>query len=54
MPVYEYKCQDCGVIVEDTRRADERLFSMDCPDCDGSCYLIMSRTSFKLKGDWSY
>ena len=36
MPIYEYKCQDCGTISEILVRNTENRRSLNCPDCNSS------------------
>jgi putative FmdB family regulatory protein len=34
MPIYEYRCQDCGKTFELLRRASEADQGLVCPDCE--------------------
>ena len=56
MPIYEFKCQECGNI-------DERHFKLDmvksittgeltprCQKCEGTTRLITSTSNFRVKG----
>ncbi|MEW5803477.1 MAG: zinc ribbon domain-containing protein [bacterium] len=53
MPVYEYKCNDCGHHFEvDQRIVDPPLHS--CQMCGGSVERLISRCSFILKGGGWY
>jgi len=36
MPLYEYKCQDCGQLFEILQRASEDNSSLQCPSCGSS------------------
>ncbi|SMP46513.1 FmdB family zinc ribbon protein [Anoxynatronum buryatiense] len=33
MPVYEYRCEECGHIFDQLRRMDEMDESINCPQC---------------------
>lgn len=42
MPIFEYKCDDCGYIVEDLRIVEERTAEIyPCPECGhGTLHII--------------
>ncbi len=42
MPLYEYKCDQCGEVFFELRRALEREDSIHCPDCGGEGKIIFS------------
>jgi len=48
MPIYEYKCDKCGVF-EVTQRITENALKK-CPTCKSKVERIISNTSFVLKG----
>ncbi len=52
MPIYEYRCDRCGVF-EVTQRITEPALS-DCPTCNGTVARLISATSFQLKGSGWY
>lgn len=52
MPIYEYKCDKCGVF-EVTQRITENPLKK-CPTCKGKVERIISATSFVLKGSGWY
>ncbi len=52
MPIYEYKCNKCG-IVEVMQRITEGPLKQ-CPNCQGKVERIISHTSFVLKGSGWY
>lgn len=53
MPVYEYRCRDCGKELEVMQRiTDDPLTT--CPGCGGSLQRLISNTSFILKGTGWY
>jgi putative FmdB family regulatory protein len=52
MPIYEYKCENCGRVVEAFQKfSDDPLASCDC---GGSLSKMMSLNSFHLKGSGWY
>jgi len=52
MPIYEYKCDKCGVF-EVTQRITENSLKK-CPTCKSKVERIISATSFVLKGTGWY
>jgi putative FmdB family regulatory protein len=53
MPIYEYKCDQCGKVSEIL----QRKFDVDeapCEACGAPAHRIMSNTSFVLKGTGWY
>jgi putative FmdB family regulatory protein len=49
MPIYEYRCSDCGREFEVMQKfSDEDL--TECTHCSGTVEKLMSRSSFHLKG----
>ena len=52
MPIYEYKCDKCGVF-EVTQRITENSLKK-CPTCKSKIERIISATSFVLKGTGWY
>ena len=61
MPIYEYKCEDCGYEFEEMLHFSERDNPIDapCPNtirplCGGKVHLKMSLGSFHLKGGGWY
>ncbi len=53
MPIYEYKCNDCGIEFEANQRMDEDPLTT-CEQCSGSVNRLISFTSFSLKGSGWY
>ncbi len=53
MPIYEYKCNDCGIEFEASQRMDEDPLTT-CQECSGSVNRLISFTSFSLKGSGWY
>jgi len=55
MPIYEYKCEDCGVESEEMLHWSERDVPINTPcTCGGKVHLKMSLSSFQLKGGGWY
>ncbi len=52
MPIYEYKCQNCGTFEITQRITDKSLGK--CPSCKGKVNKLISNTSFQLKGTGWY
>ena len=53
MPIYEYKCLECGNHVERMQKiSDEPL--KECPNCGGKLEKQWSRTGFQFKGTGWY
>jgi putative FmdB family regulatory protein len=53
MPVYEYECTKCGVIIETWQKfSDAPLRS--CKHCSGKLQKLMSQSTFHLKGTGWY
>ena len=55
MPIYEYKCENCGYEFEEMLHFSERDDPLNTPcffpTCGGKVHLKMSLGSFHLKGD---
>src|SRR5262245_42558696 len=52
MPIYEYRCEKCGVFEETQRITDPAL--QRCPTCKRKVRRLISNTSFQLKGSGWY
>src|SRR5215468_4500753 len=52
MPIYEYKCNKCGVVEVMQRITEAPL--RKCPNCKGKVERMVSRSSFVLKGSGWY
>src|SRR5215472_3357102 len=52
MPIYEYKCNKCGVVEVMQRITESPL--KKCPNCKSKVERMMSRNSFVLKGSGWY
>ncbi len=53
MPLYEYKCRDCGRLSEVIQKfSDDPL--TDCSECGGTLEKVLSAPAFHLKGSGWY
>ncbi len=52
MPIYEYKCRQCGDFEVTQKITDKPL--VRCPTCKGKVKKLISNTSFQLKGTGWY
>jgi putative FmdB family regulatory protein len=52
MPIYEYRCEKCGVFEHTQRITDPAL--QRCPKCKRKVRRLISNTSFQLKGSGWY
>ena len=50
MPLYEYRCTDCGHEFEKLAKVDDPPPTCPVEDCSGKSEKRPSRTSFVLKG----
>lgn len=50
MPIYEYRCRNCGNVFEEWVKTFDSPELEQCPECGGGSERIMSNTSFKLEG----
>ena len=54
MPIYEYRCPDCGHQFEAIQKMSDDPIR-DCPECEGGqVKKLISQTSFILKGGGWY
>ncbi len=54
MPIYEYKCQACGHILEVIQKMSDAP-RVDCPQCHkAELKKLVSAPAFRLKGDGWY
>ena len=49
MPIYEYECKKCNIIKEILVLPCDK--EPKCPKCKGIMDRLISRSTFKLKGD---
>ena len=53
MPIYEYKCEKCGIEHEVMQKMTEKPLTV-CKSCGGRLKKLISNTSFVLKGSGWY
>ena len=53
MPIYEYRCKDCGEHFEKRQRVSDEPLKV-CEKCSGELEKQWSRTGFQFKGDGWY
>lgn len=53
MPIYEYRCEDCGELTEMLQRFDDPPLET-CPECGGSVKKLISAPAFQFKGSGWY
>ena len=53
MPIYEYKCVDCGTHVEKMQKISDAPLTV-CENCGGKLEKQVSRTGFQFKGEGWY
>jgi putative FmdB family regulatory protein len=53
MPIYEYKCLDCGIEFEAIQKFNDRPLK-ECSQCGGRLHKLISQSSFILKGNGWY
>ena len=53
MPIYEYKCVDCGTHVEKMQKVSDAPL-MVCENCGGQLEKQWSRSGFQFKGEGWY
>jgi len=53
MPVYEYKCESCGLVFEVRQKFSDAVLT-ECRECDGKVNKLISRAGFALKGGGWY
>jgi putative FmdB family regulatory protein len=54
MPIYEYRCQSCGLELEKLQKISDPVL-VECPECGKeSLVKLVSASSFRLKGGGWY
>lgn len=53
MPIYEYKCQQCGTHIEKRQNISDQPLTK-CEECGGKLEKQWSRTGFQFKGEGWY
>lgn len=53
MPIYEFKCNDCEVYIEEEHAMKDAPSETECPECGKSVGRFYGNMNFILKGeDW--
>jgi len=53
MPMYEYQCQECGLVFEIRQKFSDNPLTK-CQACGGPVNKLISQTAFALKGSGWY
>jgi putative FmdB family regulatory protein len=53
MPIYEYKCVDCGTHLEKMQKVSDAPLTV-CDNCGGKLEKQWSRSGFQFKGEGWY
>jgi len=53
MPIYEYRCDQCGDIFEEWQKFSDPVIDK-CPSCGGHASRLISQSTFILKGSGWY
>jgi len=53
MPMYEYKCNQCGLVFEARQKFSDAALT-ECRECGGPVEKLISQTAFALKGGGWY
>jgi putative FmdB family regulatory protein len=53
MPIYEYRCTSCGLVVEALQKLSDAPLT-ECTSCGARLEKLISRTAFQLKGGGWY
>jgi putative FmdB family regulatory protein len=53
VPIYEYRCTECGHLIEIIQKLSDRPLRK-CTECSGRLEKLVSRASFQLKGGGWY
>ena len=53
MPMYEYRCNDCGLVFEARQKFSDAPLSA-CRECGGNVEKLISQAAFTLKGGGWY
>jgi putative FmdB family regulatory protein len=53
MPIYEYQCEQCGIIEEAIQKFSDKPLTK-CVHCSGRLHKLISQSAFHLKGTGWY
>ena len=54
MPIYEYKCSDCGKVFEVIQKISDKKLTICRCDEKGAVHRLVSSSGFRLKGSGWY
>jgi putative FmdB family regulatory protein len=54
MPIYEYKCHDCGKVFEVIQKISDKKLTICRCDEKGTVHRLVSSSGFRLKGSGWY
>jgi len=54
MPIYEYKCDDCGKVFEVIQKISDKKLTICRCDEKGTVHRLVSSSGFRLKGSGWY
>jgi len=54
MPIYEYKCSDCGKVFEVIQKISDKKLTICRCDEKGTVHRLVSSSGFRLKGSGWY
>jgi putative FmdB family regulatory protein len=52
MPIYEYKCDDCGKVFEVIQKISDKKLTICRCDEKGAVHRLVSSSGFQIKGFW--
>jgi len=54
--IYEYKCKECGEIIEIRHKVDSKVNSTQCPKCKKNVEVekLISKSTFTIHWDKNY
>lgn len=50
MPIFEYKCEKCNIVIEEYLPISSNINNVKCWKCGGEAKKIISNSTFVLKG----
>lgn len=53
MPIYEYKCENCGLHFERLQKLSDELIK-ECPECQGPVKKVITGSGLIFKGSGFY
>jgi putative FmdB family regulatory protein len=53
MPIYEYKCESCGIVFERMQHFDDKQLQ-ECPECGGPLRRVLQPVGIIFRGSGFY